>query len=123
MSHTSFLGNVANIDGGGIDNAAGAILTSTADTFVGNTAQYGGGLFNGGGGDPDRRHLRQQLCHENTRRGINNDGRGSTHATANMIADNSIDRYPYYDGGGVNNLGMVQVENARSWPVTQVATS
>jgi hypothetical protein len=46
VTNSTFLGNAASPNGGGIANSGGATLTVTSSTFVANSAAFGGGIYN-----------------------------------------------------------------------------
>ena len=49
MSNSTFSGNSASYDGGGIYNCNSGTVTVSNSTFSGNSASYGGGIRNNDG--------------------------------------------------------------------------
>ncbi|MCZ8223651.1 MAG: right-handed parallel beta-helix repeat-containing protein, partial [Microcystis sp. LE19-84.1B] len=94
---------ISNKAGRGIYNDYGGTLTLTNSTISGNTATYGGGIYNDG-----TLTLTNSTISGNTGGGIHNWGRGILTLTNSTITGNTATNF----GGGIENDGTLTLTNS-----------
>jgi hypothetical protein len=113
ITGTGFDFNQAAFDGGGLFNNSGQVMIGNphnasvwGGTFSGNTAAYGGALFNDAGG------VTASNCSFQSNSATFSGGAiGNTTGSAILSGDSFVSNNSYYGAAVMNNAGSVEFEN------------